>query len=90
MSTVDYSKLTQAQQIMQYMKEFGEISQLEAWRDLGISKLSTRVGELIQSGVAINKRPSTSLNRWGQPCSFMIYSLPDCHDQTQCGRVRDD
>lgn len=66
----------QAHMILSYMNRHGSISQIEATEDLGITKLSTRVSEMVRAGVkGINKHMEDGTNRWGQPCRYMRYSL---------------
>jgi len=66
----------QAHMILAYMNRHGSISQIEATEDLGITKLSTRVSEMVRAGVkGINKVFEESNNRWGQPVRYMRYSL---------------
>ena len=59
---------------MQYIDIFGSISPMEAFMDLGITKLATRVSEMIKTGVKIKKTVEHSQNRFGQKVSYMRYS----------------
>ena len=45
--------MTQHQRILQYIDDFGSITPMEAFQDLGITKLATRVSELIRDGERI-------------------------------------
>jgi hypothetical protein len=56
------------------MEDFGSISTMEAFRDLGITKLSTRIGEMIQNGEKIAKKMEQTKNRYGESVSYMRYS----------------
>lgn len=67
--------MTQHDMILDYIERFGSISPMEAFSDLGITKLSTRVSEMSRSGIAFNKQTETSKNRMGKPTSYMRYSL---------------
>ena len=67
--------MTQHDMILDYIERFGSISPMEAFSDLGITKLSTRVSEMSRSGIAFNKKTETSKNRLGKPTSYMRYSL---------------
>ena len=42
--------MTQREQILQYIKDFGSITPMEAFSDLGITKLATRVSEMRKEG----------------------------------------
>jgi hypothetical protein len=43
--------MTQKEEILQYIKEHGSITPMGAFYDLGITKLSTRVGEMRKKGI---------------------------------------
>lgn len=67
----------QQQRIIEYMVEFGSITPMEAFADLGITKLATRVSELIADGYIIKKERVKAKNRYGDAVNFTRYSLPD-------------
>lgn len=64
----------QHERILQYLDEFGSISPMEAFSDLGITKLSTRIGEMIRKGVKIEKTMEVRKNRFGEKVSYMRYT----------------
>ena len=43
--------MTQGERIINYINTFGSISPMEAFMDLGITKLATRVSEMTAEGV---------------------------------------
>ena len=59
---------TQVERIIQYIKDYGSISTLEAFRDLGITKLTTRVSEMRSAGITIIGKPESAKNRYGEKC----------------------
>ena len=65
--------MTQNQMILRYMDDFGSISTMEAFVDLGVTRLASRIHEIISSGVAIEKEMVHSKNRYGKPISYMRY-----------------
>lgn len=67
----------QQQRIIDYMVEFGSISPYESFRDLGITKLATRISELIADGYIIKKERVNGKNRFGEKIHYTRYSLPD-------------
>ena len=67
--------MTQKQLVVKYIKDFGSISPMEAFSDLGITKLATRVSELIRDGEKIKKQPEQRLNRYGKKCRYMRYTM---------------
>ena len=73
--TVDYSKLIQRDQVIAYMKEFGSITSLEGFRDLGIARVPNRISELRQRGYVIEGCDDDAPNRWGKATSFKRYRL---------------
>lgn len=70
-------KPTQNSRILDYMKEFGSITQLEALRDLGIMRLASRISDLRDKQYPIRKRMVNGINRWGEPTRFAEYSLEE-------------
>ena len=68
-------KLTQRERILDYMKEFGSISSMEAFRDLGITRLAARIHELERQGIIINKEQEHMLNRYNEKTSYIRYSV---------------
>lgn len=67
--------MTQKEKILDYINRFGSISPFEAFRDLGITKLASRISEIIQDGVEIEKTMEKSKNRFGERVCYMRYSL---------------
>lgn len=67
--------MNQRERIVDYMERFGSISPLDAFKDLGITKLATRVGELRREGVAITQCWERSRNRFGEMTAYMRYRL---------------
>ena len=55
--------MTQHQRIIQYMQDFGSITPMEAFSELGITKLATRIGEIAQRGHGISREMETAKNR---------------------------
>ena len=67
--------MTQYESILQYMKDFGSITPMEAFSDLGITKLATRISEMRKDGMEFHKEPMKTKNRYGKQVRFMRYSL---------------
>ncbi len=66
--------MNQYQRISKYIDDFGSITTMDAFMDLGITKLSTRINEMIRNGEKISKRMESSLNRYGDPVRYMRYT----------------
>ena len=70
-------KPTQAQRVLDYIKEFGSITQIEALRDLGVMRLASRITDLRRQGVRIKSVTDTVKNRYGESCHIKRYSLKE-------------
>ena len=68
-------KQTQCQMVMTYIKENGSITPMQAFHDLGITKLATRISELRKRGKKINGVMEESENRYGKRVRYMRYTL---------------
>lgn len=68
--------MTQKQRVIDYLQKHAEITPMEAFADLGITKLATVVSELIREDNApIEKVWKRSTNRYGEPVMFMSYRM---------------
>ena len=68
-------KPTQNERILAYFAEFGSITQLEAYRDLGVWRLASRISDLRKMGYNIVAVRETVTNRWGEKSPITRYSL---------------
>lgn len=66
---------TQCEMVLDYMREFGSITTLDAFRDLGVARLASRVHDLRSQGYEITSTPAVSRNRWGKKVTFARYRL---------------
>lgn len=66
---------TQYEKIIDYMNDFGSISPMEAFSDLGITKLATRISEMRRDGIEIIGQMESARNRYGETTHYMRYSL---------------
>lgn len=69
--------MTQHERIIDYMERFGSITPMDAFNDLGITKLSTRIGELVHDGHPIESEWVEAKNRFGDICKFKRYWLKE-------------
>lgn len=65
--------MTQGERILKYIDEKGSITPYEAFLELGITKLATRISELRRGGEKIEKRYVTGTNRFGEKIQYMEY-----------------
>ena len=68
-------KKTQCDKVLEYMRRYGSITQLEAFRDIGCMRLASRISDLKCQGYAIGRRMKTSKNRDGEDVYFAEYYL---------------
>lgn len=64
--------MTQNERILKYMDDYGSISTLEAFRDLGIARLASRIHE-ISKHTNIDRKMETTRNRYGEDVHYMRY-----------------
>ena len=69
--------MTQCEQIIDYLHQFGSITPMEAFADLGITKLATRVSEMRKDGMEFNIETVKSTNRFGKRVRYAKYSLKE-------------
>lgn len=67
--------MTQTDRVLDYLKQFGSITAMEALRDLGIMHLSSRITELRQKGYAVNREMIEVKNRWGEKTFVARYKM---------------
>ena len=65
--------MTQCERIMDYIDRFGSITPVEAFNDLGIMRLASRICDIEKSGTAIGRKMETAKNRYGENIHYMRY-----------------
>lgn len=58
--------MTQKERILRHLRDCGSISQLEALKEYGIMRLSSRVSELRAEGYPIRREMVTVKNRYNE------------------------
>lgn len=70
--------MTQKQRVINYIKIYGSITPLDAFRDLGITKLATVISDMRRiDGMEIFQHLDYSYNRFGDRCRYMRYWLDE-------------
>ena len=69
------TKPTQNERILDYISEFGSITQLEALRDLGVMRLASRISDLRKQGYVIISEIEPVKNRYGETCRIKRYKF---------------
>ena len=77
-------KNTQEQRILSYMEEFGSITQTEAFFDLGVMRLASRISSLRKQGYGIESSLEKVKNRYGEACYIKRYRLSDDARSKEC------
>jgi hypothetical protein len=67
--------MTQREAILQYIEDFGSITPMQAFSDLGITKLATRISEMRKDGMDFKIEMVRSRNRYGKSVSYAKYSF---------------
>ena len=70
-------KINQRERSINYIREFGSITSKEAYNDLGITQLATRIKELKESWYEFTTKWESSKNRFGERVDFKRYYLAD-------------
>lgn len=68
-------KPTQKELILQYIADFGYITSYQAYADLGITQLATRIKELKEKGYEFKTVNVKTKNRYGKPSHYYEYYL---------------
>ena len=68
-------KPTQRDKVLSYIRQFGFITSWQAYQDLGITQLATRIYELKQQGYVFSKTRVNTKNRMGEPTHYDEYRL---------------
>ena len=67
--------MTQTTQILEYLRLYGALTPFEAFLELGVTKLSTRIGELEREGWAFKREWVEHKSRTGRTVRYLKYSL---------------
>ena len=67
--------MTQNDRIMNHLKEYGSITQLEAMQEYGIYRLASRISDLRKEGISIKRDMVKGKNRYGEATCFAEYRL---------------
>ena len=67
--------MTQKERVYKYMKEFGTITQVEAFTALGVYRLAARIADLRRDGIKIIAKQVSGKNRYGETVYFSEYSI---------------
>ena len=66
---------TQTEELLEYLTIHGTITQMKAWRELGIMRLASRISDLREQGYAITTEMITVKAKNGRKASVARYRL---------------
>lgn len=72
---INVKKVSQNDLVIAYIRAYGSITTLEAFRDLGIARLASRICDLKKQGYTFHKDITKGKNRFGKSVHFTRYSL---------------
>ena len=65
--------MTQCERILKYMGDFGSISTMQAFTDLGVTRLASRIHDIKRMGIEIESETKTGTNRYGESTHYSVY-----------------
>ena len=69
------NKPTQKEKVLAFIRKCGKITSWEAYAELGITQLATRIFELKQDGYIFTKTRINTKNRFEEPTHYDEYRL---------------
>ena len=75
--------VSQKKMVLDYIREFGSITPIDAFRDLGITRLSAVVFNLREEGHDIDKSIEIGKNRFGNRTRYARYSFGKGEDSNE-------
>ena len=69
--------MTQRERVLQYIRETGSITRMDAAVEIGCHELASRIGELEAQGYKFTKKTEKGKNRYGDPTHWTRYSLKE-------------
>lgn len=68
-------KPTQCERIIKYIRDFGSISTWQAFSELGVVRLASRIYDLKEQGYVFKKERIFTNNRYGEKTHYDEYRL---------------
>lgn len=72
---LDGKEVNQNDLVIAYIRAYGSITTFEAFRDLGVARLASRICDLKKHGYTFHKEIAKAKNRLGKNVCFTRYSL---------------
>lgn len=71
--------MTQQERVLEYLQSGKKITTLNAFKELGITRLAARIYELKRDGHEVKKNTITVVNRFNENCGIAEYFM-ECND----------
>lgn len=68
---------SQCSAVLQFMKEFGGITSMQAFEYFKITRLSARIHQLRQKGIKIKTEKRMTTSQYGHLCTYAYYKLAE-------------
>lgn len=75
--------MTQCEEILEYLRENGAITPVEAIQEFGCMRLAARIADLKDRGVKIRTTMAKGRNRKGQRVAYAKYILEDAKNEKE-------
>lgn len=69
--------MTQKERVLRHLRDYGSITQLEALKEYGIMRLSSRVSDLKAEGYPIRREMVSSKNRYNENTTYARYFMDE-------------
>lgn len=69
--------MNQTEMILQYTRDYGSITPIDALREFGVMRLGARICDLKDDGGSIRSERETNTNRYGKKINYARYFLEE-------------
>ena len=69
--------MNQQEMVIEYMTDFGSITPMEAFAELGVTRLSAKIYDLKREGYIFGEKRETVVNRYGKKVSFKRFWIKE-------------
>ncbi len=67
--------MTQTEQVLRHLQDYGSITPVEAMSEYGIMRLGARIWDLKRQGHVISTERETGVNRYGEKTAYARYRM---------------
>lgn len=73
--------MNQQETVIEYMTDFGSITPMEAFANLGVTRLSAKIYGLKREGYIFDEKRETVVNRYGKKVSYKRFWIKEKKDE---------